>query len=130
MLFAIQPRGPAPQGRRVHGGARLSGGEAVFENSSTRCRAGGAFLPSWRLKARPGRKASGTSSAKQEFPDSLSNLDYAVICEEMGRSPIGRSLQRSAPDTGNMETIARYGTPGQKERWLKLLEGAIRSVSR
>jgi acyl-CoA dehydrogenase len=66
---------------------------------------------------------------KQEFPDGLTNLEYAPLCEIMGRSPIGSEpFNCSAPDTGNMETIARYGTEAQKERWLKpLMEGEIRS---
>jgi acyl-CoA dehydrogenase len=66
---------------------------------------------------------------KEEFPDSLTNVEYATLCEIMGRSPIGSEpFNCSAPDTGNMETIARYGTAEQKERWLKpLMEGEIRS---
>jgi acyl-CoA dehydrogenase len=66
---------------------------------------------------------------QREFPDSLSNLEYAPLCEIMGRSPIGAEpFNCSAPDTGNMETIALYGTEQQKERWLKpLMEGEIRS---
>jgi acyl-CoA dehydrogenase len=66
---------------------------------------------------------------KEEFPDSLTNVEYATLCEIMGRSPIGpEPFNCSAPDTGNMETIARYGTKEQKERWLKpLMEGEIRS---
>lgn len=66
---------------------------------------------------------------RREFPDALTNLQYAVICEEMGRSPIGSEpFNCSAPDTGNMETIARYGSEEQKARWLTpLLEGEIRS---
>jgi acyl-CoA dehydrogenase len=66
---------------------------------------------------------------QREFPDSLSNLEYAPLCEIMGRSPIGAEpFNCSAPDTGNMETIALYGTPAQKERWLRpLMDGEIRS---
>jgi len=60
----------------------------------------------------------------------LSNQDYAPLAEMMGRVPWASEVFNcSAPDTGNMETIERYGTPEQKERWLKpLLEGRIRSA--
>jgi acyl-CoA dehydrogenase len=66
---------------------------------------------------------------KRHFPDALSNLEYAPLCEIMGRSPIGpESFNCSAPDTGNMETLILYGTEEQKRRWLKpLMEGEIRS---
>jgi len=69
------------------------------------------------------------------LPDSehgagLSNVDYAPLCEEMGRvhwSPV--VFNCAAPDTGNIETIARFGTPGQKARWLgAMLDGQIRSA--
>ncbi|HEX4979585.1 MAG TPA: acyl-CoA dehydrogenase family protein [Acidimicrobiales bacterium] len=65
-----------------------------------------------------------------ETGEGLSNLDYAYIAQELGKSPLAsESLNCSAPDTGNMEVLERVGTPEQKQRWLKpLLDGEIRSA--
>ena len=90
-----------------------------------------------QLELLEGAKAAAKKAGLWNFflPDAetgegLSNLDYAYIAAELGKSPLAsESLNCSAPDTGNMEVLERVGTPEQKKRWLEpLLNGEIRSA--
>jgi len=102
----------------------------VIENLKPRARAAGL----WNLFLPPSADGSHTRSESAatdaEFSFGLSNQDYAPLAEIMGAVPWSSEVFNcSAPDTGNMETIARYGTAEQKQRWLEpLLEGKIRSA--
>jgi acyl-CoA dehydrogenase len=94
-----------------------------------------SFAPG-QLELLDGVKAKAKANGLWNFflPDAetgqgLSNLDYAYIAQELGKSPLASEcLNCSAPDTGNMEVIERVGTPEQKKQWLEpLLNGEIRS---
>ncbi|HKX93208.1 MAG TPA: acyl-CoA dehydrogenase family protein, partial [Methylibium sp.] len=100
---------------------------ALIEELKPKARAAGL----WNLFLPPsakGRADAGAEAAARE--GGLSNSDYAPLAETMGRVPWAPEVFNcNAPDTGNMETIERYGTPEQKARWLEpLLRGEIRSA--
>jgi len=110
-------------------------GEPHFANEMNAFRAAGNPWQEPQVMEDLKRKAKTAGLWNLFLPESplgagLTNLEYAPLAEIMGRSAIGAEpFNCSAPDTGNMETIVRYGTPAQQEQWLKpLLDGTIRSA--
>lgn len=125
-LLAFMDEHIYPNEKRLYEEAEKLGPWSVYpivEELKPKARAAGL----WNLFLPP--TAEGASGRVSEHGAGLSNLEYAFLCEIMGRSHLAPEVFNcSAPDTGNMEVLARYGTPEHQERWLKpLLAGEIRS---
>ena len=131
MLFEFSPKV-----RELEARLRAFMDEHIYPNESLyhkQIAAGDRWQPTAIIEElKPRARALGLWNLflpEKEYGAGLSNLEYAPLCEIMGRSPMAPEVFNcSAPDTGNMEVLARYGDQAQKDRWLNpLLAGQIRS---
>jgi len=106
-----------------------------FEEIAANRAKGNAWLPTTLIEElKPKARAAGLWNLflpkSHRAPEGLSNLEYAPLCEIMGRVPFAPEVFNcSAPDTGNMETLERYASEAIKDHWLEpLLRGEIRSA--
>tara|TARA_B110001454_G_scaffold216927_1_gene241102 strand:- start:2234 stop:3481 length:1248 start_codon:yes stop_codon:yes gene_type:complete len=99
---------------------------SVMEDLKAKAKAAGL----WNLFMPPAQPSEMLATSFEFTGERLTNLEYALCAEEMGRiSWASEAFNCSAPDTGNMEVLYRYGTVDQKNRWLRpLMEGEIRSA--
>jgi acyl-CoA dehydrogenase len=109
--------------------------QRFFEEIAANRAKGNAWLPTALVEElKPKARAAGLWNLfiphSPRVPDGLSNLEYAPLCEIMGRVPFAAEVfNSSAPDTGNMETFERYASEALKVQWLEpLLSGEIRSA--
>ncbi|KAH6686313.1 acyl-CoA dehydrogenase family member 11 [Plectosphaerella plurivora] len=111
------PADPVVEALTGEGDARWTGHPAIIEDLKAKARMLGLwnmFLPKGHYKESPG----------------FTNLEYGLMAEWLGKSGCAsEAVNCSAPDTGNMEVLAKYGNDAQKDQWLKpLMEGKIRSA--
>jgi acyl-CoA dehydrogenase len=127
---------PSPRAQELQQRLRTFMDEHVYPNEATfrlQIETGDRWQPTAiveELKAKA--RAAGLWNLflpESESGAGLTNVEYAPLCEVMGRSAMAPEVFNcSAPDTGNMEVLVRYGTPEQKAKWLEpLLAGKIRS---
>jgi acyl-CoA dehydrogenase len=129
----------SPQVEELRDRVRAFMDEHVYPNEAEALRAlddevrPGVAYPRILVEIRERAKADGLWNLfmpDERYGAGLTNWEYGVLCEEMGRSPAiaPMAFNCSAPDTGNMEILADHGTDDQKSQWLDpLLEGEIRS---
>src|SRR5579864_1472471 len=131
MLFEFSPKV-----RELEARLRAFMDEHIYPNESVYAKqiaAGDRWHPTAIIEElKPKARALGLWNLflpDEEYGAGLTNFEYAPLCEIMGRSPMAPEVFNcSAPDTGNMEVLARYGNQEQKDHWLKpLLAGQMRS---